>query len=449
MAKQTTQGGTAPSAVGGKGGGSSDNSASEIAKDTYEKAIAQAEYAAKMQIVAGKDALKAKLEALDKQEAALKTYYETEKALAGSNKEKLSALELDYTKDSNKYAYERAKVIREQELNSLELKKSASEAELEIEKKSVDLAKELYDAKSKYGGTSKLEDLQEEYSVKKKNLDIDLQKLDAELLYAQAKGDSNAKEKEILEIMKKQKLVKAEIVNLTSKEATESMEYTGSFFEGWSTGIAQWSKDAKTEFQHAQDMAKTTADAMKNSLSDGFFKLLKGETVSMRDIFSSMFDSILKRFTDMCAEMVIKWITSKQAMELAGTAISAVGTGISAILGGLFHEGGIVGESYGASRLMPAYAFAGAPRLHNGLSADEYPAILQKGEEVIPKSKAGQKQEKSGDSANLNQYTININAVDAKSFAELCKRNPSALIGPVMSGMKSNKTRNDMRKLLK
>ena len=98
---------------------------------------------------------------------------------------------------------------------------------------------------------------------------------------------------------------------------------------------------------------------------------------------------------------------------------------------------------------MPAYAFAGAPRLHSGLAADEYPAILQRGEEVIPKNKVGQKQEKSEENATINQYSISINAVDAKSFAELCKRNPSALIGPVMSGMKSNKTRNDMRKLLK
>jgi hypothetical protein len=197
-------------------------------------------------------------------------------------------------------------------------------------------------------------------------------------------------------------------------------------------------------------MAKTTADAMKNSLSDGFFKLLKGETVSMRDIFSSMFDSILKRFTDMCAEMVIKWITSKEAMELAGTAISAVGTGISAILGGLFHEGGIVGETNVASRLLPAYAFAGAPRLHNGLGANEYTAILEKDELVIPKNKAGQSKSDSGEqSANITNNTFNIQAVDAKSFADLCNRNPSAIVGPMMASMKSNKTRSDMRKLLK
>ena len=134
---------------------------------------------------------------------------------------------------------------------------------------------------------------------------------------------------------------------------------------------------------------------------------------------------------------------------MAGAAISAVGTGISAILGGLFHEGGIVGESYGASRLMPAYAFAGAPRLHSGLAADEYPAILQKGEEVIPKNRVRENKEEKSETANVTQNTFNINAVDAKSFADLCNRNPSAIVGPMMSSMKSNKTRSDMRKLLK
>jgi hypothetical protein len=36
-------------------------------------------------------------------------------------------------------------------------------------------------------------------------------------------------------------------------------------------------------------------------------------------------------------------------------------------------------------RLVPAGAFAGAPRLHNGLRPDEFPAILQRGETVLPR----------------------------------------------------------------
>jgi len=51
----------------------------------------------------------------------------------------------------------------------------------------------------------------------------------------------------------------------------------------------------------------------------------------------------------------------------------------------LMHTGGQ--ESY-ISRMISPFVFAGAPRLHGGLAADEYPAILQHGETVIPRNGA-------------------------------------------------------------
>jgi hypothetical protein len=50
---------------------------------------------------------------------------------------------------------------------------------------------------------------------------------------------------------------------------------------------------------------------------------------------------------------------------------------------------------------MPAWMIATAPRLHNGLAADEFPAVLQKGERVIPKGKSA---------GNTNNITINVAA---------------------------------------
>lgn len=62
------------------------------------------------------------------------------------------------------------------------------------------------------------------------------------------------------------------------------------------------------------------------------------------------------------------------------------------LLGGLFsflfHEGGTVGST-GAGRMVPAGVFAGAPRLHSGfMRSNEFPAILEQGEEVLRKSVA-------------------------------------------------------------
>jgi hypothetical protein len=62
--------------------------------------------------------------------------------------------------------------------------------------------------------------------------------------------------------------------------------------------------------------------------------------------------------------------------------------------GGVFanvlHAGGMVGDAR-PQRLVPAMAFAGAPRLHDGgwpgLRPDEVPAILQRGERVLSRAR--------------------------------------------------------------
>jgi len=74
----------------------------------------------------------------------------------------------------------------------------------------------------------------------------------------------------------------------------------------------------------------------------------------------------------------------------------------------IFHSGGEVGSSTVARRAVPAYAFVGAPRFHNGLMPDEFPAILQRGETVLPKhTKMGG-----------NNITFNITTPNAQSFME-------------------------------
>jgi hypothetical protein len=84
-------------------------------------------------------------------------------------------------------------------------------------------------------------------------------------------------------------------------------------------------------------------------------------------------------------------------------------SGIGSFFSSLFHDGGIVGETYASQRAIPAHAFIGAPRLHNGLMPDEFPAILQRGETVIPKNK------RAGSNMNV---TFNISTPNAQSFMD-------------------------------
>lgn len=56
------------------------------------------------------------------------------------------------------------------------------------------------------------------------------------------------------------------------------------------------------------------------------------------------------------------------------------------IIPGILHKGGTAGvDGYGHGRAVPASTFGIAPKLHKGLMPDEFPAILQRGEVVVPK----------------------------------------------------------------
>jgi len=93
-------------------------------------------------------------------------------------------------------------------------------------------------------------------------------------------------------------------------------------------------------------------------------------------------------------------------------------SGVLGSAGGLFadvlHAGGMVGAPSPA-RMVPALAFAGAPRMHSGgwagLRPDEVPAILQRGERVLSRREAA-----GYGGASAPTVNVTIHARDAESF---------------------------------
>jgi hypothetical protein len=79
----------------------------------------------------------------------------------------------------------------------------------------------------------------------------------------------------------------------------------------------------------------------------------------------------------------------------------------------VLHAGGMVGSA-GPSRMVPAMAFAAAPRMHGGgmagLRHDEVPAILQRGERVLSRREA--------QSYGAGGVNVTIMARDAESFRQ-------------------------------
>jgi lambda family phage tail tape measure protein len=95
-------------------------------------------------------------------------------------------------------------------------------------------------------------------------------------------------------------------------------------------------------------------------------------------------------------------------------ALSGVFSGSGGIFANILHAGGMVGAT-GPSRMVPAMAFAAAPRMHTGgvagLRHDEVPAILQRGERVLSRREA----QNYGAGGNVN---VTIMARDAESFRQ-------------------------------
>ncbi|WP_349361220.1 phage tail tape measure C-terminal domain-containing protein [Stappia sp.] len=95
-------------------------------------------------------------------------------------------------------------------------------------------------------------------------------------------------------------------------------------------------------------------------------------------------------------------------------ALSGVFSGAGGIFANVLHAGGMVGSA-GPSRMVPAMAFAAAPRMHGGgmagLRHDEVPAILQRGERVLSRREA----QRYGAGGGVN---VTIMARDAESFRQ-------------------------------
>lgn len=111
-------------------------------------------------------------------------------------------------------------------------------------------------------------------------------------------------------------------------------------------------------------------DGTKN-LGDGFRGLIAG------------FGQFAASFLRDIALMIIRQQIFNALVRSGNPILAAVG----AAGGGVLHSGGIVGGVQNRTRNVSPSWFAGAPRYHRGglpgLAADEYPAILQKGEEVL------------------------------------------------------------------
>ena len=168
---------------------------------------------------------------------------------------------------------------------------------------------------------------------------------------------------------------------------------------GWDAVAASLSDYAEKARDIGGDIGNALVNAFQ-SAENALGEFVKSGKLNFRDLVTSM-------LADMAKLGARRFLLGPLAGVLSGFM-----PGLAGLSASVLHAGGVVGAG-GANRMVPAMAFAGAPRMHSGgwagLRSDEVPAILQKGERVLSRREA----------ASYGQgVTVNIIARDAESFRQ-------------------------------
>jgi lambda family phage tail tape measure protein len=184
----------------------------------------------------------------------------------------------------------------------------------------------------------------------------------------------------------------------------EYIKTMATYMDDFDTATRNAQNDLETFLEQEGFTIKTIEDLLKQSfdaMGDAFGDFCANGTFD----FAKMAQSIIKDITMIAYKMAIfgnaqgtadiskgvyGWAASGLSSLFLGGSAAGASMGFGDWTLGLgFHKGGTVGsDSPTFANVYPASMFSNAPRLHSGLNSDEFPAILQGGEKVIPKGGA-------------------------------------------------------------
>ncbi|TYB86022.1 phage tail tape measure C-terminal domain-containing protein [Oceaniovalibus sp. ACAM 378] len=174
---------------------------------------------------------------------------------------------------------------------------------------------------------------------------------------------------------------------------------------GWAAVTAALAGYANKARDIGGDIGQTLVGAFQ-SAENAVGDFVKSGKLDFRDLVTSM-------IADLAKLAARRFILGPIANALSG----ALG-GASELFANILHAGGVVG-SPGPGRMVPALAFAGAPRMHAGgwagIKPDEVPAILQRGERVLSRREAAGYGQGQGSAPNIS---VTIMSRDAESFRQ-------------------------------
>ncbi len=180
-----------------------------------------------------------------------------------------------------------------------------------------------------------------------------------------------------------------ELLNAAKKAGIEITPALKEQINGLAEGYAHATAEAN-KLAESQEQAREAADFFKNSMLDAFQSM-----VPTIETGNKALDKFLNTLIEAVLQATLLGKGPLAGLFGGGGLFKGGGLLGGAIIPGILHSGGVAGsDGYGHGRAVSPSVFSGAKRYHKGgiagLQPGEIPAILQRGEVVLPRNaKAG------------------------------------------------------------
>lgn len=162
---------------------------------------------------------------------------------------------------------------------------------------------------------------------------------------------------------------------ITAEEFSLSVEKLKTQFEGLPLVVGMLDEQMQATLQNVNTNTSQTIDLV-NDLGMTFQSAFENAIIGGRDL-----RSVLSGLLEDIARLLLRLYVIQPLVN----SITGMFSGMLGVPATVMHGGGVVGSA-GSLALAPAGLFVNAPKLHSGLKADEFPAILQRGETVLPRN---------------------------------------------------------------
>jgi len=162
---------------------------------------------------------------------------------------------------------------------------------------------------------------------------------------------------------------------ITTEEFSLSVEKLKTQFEGLPLVVGMLDEQMQATLQNVNTNTSQTVDLV-NDLGMTFQSAFENAIIGGQDL-----RSVLSGLLEDIARLLLRLYVIQPLVN----SITGMFSGMLGVPATVMHGGGVVGSA-GSLALAPAGLFVNAPKLHSGLKADEFPAILQRGETVLPRN---------------------------------------------------------------